>query len=1172
MTRNIRLLRAVILAFFVPVVAMPVLAQRNLKDIPVPDAELERKTFRLPEGFEVNLFAADPTIAKPIQMNFDESGRLWIVSSEVYPHIKPGEPARDRVLVVEDLDNDGVSDRTQVFAEGLLIPTGVAPGDGGAYVANSTQLIHFKDEDGDLKADSKQIVLSGFGTEDTHHILHTLRWGPDGYLYFNQSIYIHSHIETPWGVRRLNAGGIWQFRPETLELGVFMRGLVNSWGHHFDRFGQSFATDGAGGEGINYVVPGAYYFTAADAPQILHGLNPGSPKHCGLEIVETPMLPPDWQGSAITNDFRGHRVCRFNLTRDRSGYVSREQKEVIWSDHVAFRPIDVKLGPDGAIYIADWYNPIIQHGEVDFRDPRRDHTHGRIWRVSWKGAPKRAAGDLHKRSNAELFELLTEKDNFRRQAARQILRQRGDEVLDDLKSWVAGIPVDASTEHLRLEALWCFQSLRQVNMPLLEQLLNAEDARVRAAAVRALSHWKFYAPQKASDWFASAVNDIDPQVRLEAVRGVAFSPNGESELLTAAGIAGSEAAEKKLTAWAESARHIETVLQATDHSTDRFIDYAIWLTTRELSGRWLPAFQKGEIDFGGNVSHLLTAFSAVGQGAPVEFLLGRLYASETSAAQRTQVVDLVAANGTVDQIASLVKAAAAKRDAGVVRRIVSATRSRNLNVALSTETVGALLDSDASALRQAGLVAIGQWNVPSAGSLLNDAVQDAKQPIADRMAAAEGIALSGSKDAAQQLAQFTQDKANPTVLRKHAAALLTGLRPAQGAKVTAALLPSMTKDDHPEDLIRSFMAVKNGDSLLAESLSSVKLDPSVALEMLRVVRESGRVATELETTIRKSGDIKSRKSISAQEKAALLELAQTKATAAEGEQIFRNPKLGCLKCHAIGGAGGKVGPDMVSLGGSAQPDYLLESLLNPNAKVKENYHTIIIATDSGKLLSGVQVKQSKEEVVIRNAEDQLITVPRSEIEEIGQGLSLMPEGQVDTLTDGEIAALVRFLSELGRTPEYTISRRQLARTWRVMRPTPEAAYRLRRTSFAMAATDDAEFQWDRAYSSVSGVLPLTDVPVVSVRNRSADGSRGVGFVRCHLVVETAGQVSLNVNSFDGLELRVNEDPIDPGTTVSFQVSPGVYRLTFAVDHSKRSQPLELEIDSQGTTAVVVFEN
>lgn len=1145
-------------------------AQRDLRNIPVPDSDLERRTFRLPEGFEVNLFAADPAIAKPIQMNFDESGRLWIVSSEVYPHIEPGAEARDRVLVIEDADHDGVADRTQVFAEGLLIPTGVAPGDGGVYVANSTQLLHFKDTNGDLKADSRNIVLSGFGTEDTHHILHTLRWGPDGYLYFNQSIYIHSHIETPWGVRRLNAGGIWQFRPETLELGVFMRGLVNSWGHHFDRFGQSFATDGAGGEGINFVVPGAYYFTAADAPEILHGLNPGSPKHCGLEIVETPMLPPEWQGCAITNDFRGHRVCRFKLSEDRSGFVSREQKEVIWSDHVAFRPIDVKLGPDGAIYIADWYNPIIQHGEVDFRDPRRDHTHGRIWRVTWSGAPKRKSSDLHAYSNSELLETLREPDNFRRQAAKQVLRQRGDAALEDLSRWVAGIPVEPDTEHLRLEALWCSQSLRQVNLPLVEQLLQAEDGRVRAAAVRALSHWKHW-DGKAYEWLAKAVTDPHPRVRLEAVRGIAFSPNSQSELQRVQ-LESDEQTRATAQKWSVNGSRMETVMKVTDHPTDTFIDYAVRQTARELAPFWLSSFRSGELDFGGNLKHLLGAFTAVGQGAPVGYLQARLYAAETSPDQRKQVVRLIGGSGDAAAIARLVESAAEHDDADSVRTAVAETRRRNLRVNLTDAVRDRLLNSNLTEVRSAGLIAIGQWNTAGSLPLLKAAVEDSDGVVAERMAAAEGLALSRRPAASKILAAIAETDGVPMALRKHGAALVTGLDPSLGARVASGLIPHMSAEDHPEDLMRSFMAVKEGAGHLAKAFQDVRFEANVAREMLRVVRESGRAAPGLETALRKAGNITSRKALSADEKEKLLTMARENVTAAQGELVYRNSKLGCLKCHAIGGAGGKVGPDMVSLGGSAQPDYLLESLLNPNAKVKENYHTIVIVTDRGKLLSGVQVKQSKQEVVIRTAEDELITVPRSEIEEINQGLSLMPEGQVDTLTDAELASLVRFLSELGRTPEYTVGRRQLARSWTVLEATPEAAFRLRRTSYASAASDDPAFSWSRTYSTVAGGLPLNDIPVVFVRNRSAAGAQGVGFARCVLSVETPGTVALKINSFDGLKLRLNTDPVDLVGTVQLNVQPGDQRLTFTVDQTKRDVPLEVEILSEGTTAVARFAN
>src|SRR5207248_8507572 len=172
--------------------------------IPDPDPELERKTFIVAPGFEVNLFAADPLLAKPIQINFDPQGRLWVASSEVYPQIQPGQKANDKILILEDTKGEGRADKTTVFADGLLIPTGVAPGDGGAYVANSTEIVHLAPSKPGEKADKRRIVLSGFGTEDTHHIIHTFRWGPDCQLYFNQSVYIHSHIETLTGVKTLN--------------------------------------------------------------------------------------------------------------------------------------------------------------------------------------------------------------------------------------------------------------------------------------------------------------------------------------------------------------------------------------------------------------------------------------------------------------------------------------------------------------------------------------------------------------------------------------------------------------------------------------------------------------------------------------------------------------------------------------------------------------------------------------------------------------------------------------------------------------------------------------------------------------------------------------------------------------------------------------------------------
>src|SRR5260370_26867336 len=242
------------------------------QDIPDPDPEIERRSFQVAEGFEVNLFAADPLLAKPIQMNFDPAGRLWVACSGVYPQIQPAQQANDKIIILEDRAGKGRADKTTVFAQGLLIPTGVAPGDGGCYVAEGTRILHLTAPDGlaatraaerAKSADNiaippkRRIVLSGFGTQDTHHLIHTLCWGPDGMLYFNQSVYIHSAIETPFGVRRLAGGGIWQYWPQTEEVDGFARGWVNPRGHQFDRWGQSFVTDGSGHQGSTHVVPGA---------------------------------------------------------------------------------------------------------------------------------------------------------------------------------------------------------------------------------------------------------------------------------------------------------------------------------------------------------------------------------------------------------------------------------------------------------------------------------------------------------------------------------------------------------------------------------------------------------------------------------------------------------------------------------------------------------------------------------------------------------------------------------------------------------------------------------------------------------------------------------------------------------------------------------------------------
>ncbi|GAB4148005.1 MAG: L-sorbosone dehydrogenase [Planctomycetaceae bacterium] len=1148
---------SIILLFVAACDVQPVFAQRNLKNIPNPDPEIERKSFIVADGFEVNLYASDPRIAKPIQMNFDPQGRLWIASSEVYPHIKPGQKANDKVLVLEDRNGDGKADKTTVFADGLLIPTGVEPGDGGVYVANSTELLHFADTNGDGKADRKRVVLSGFGTEDTHHILHTLRWGPDGMLYMNQSIYIHSHIETPYGVKRLNAGGIWQFRPETMQLEVYARGWVNPWGHQLDEYGQSFVTDGAGGDGINYAVPGASYVTAYGARRILRGLNPGSPKYCGMEIVGGRHLPESWQNNILTNDFRGNRVCRFVIREDGSGFASRQQEDLIKTKHVAFRPIDIKMGPDGAIYIADWYNPIIQHGEVDFRDPRRDHVHGRIWRVTYKGKKTLPRPELVKASLRQLLNHLKSPETWTRHQAKRVLKERGAKaVLPELKKWIDSLDNDDPLhQRHRLEALWVSQSLRSVNRPLLETLLSADDHRVRAAATRVLGHWTAGTTTQAANvrpetpaipvkdalrLLRQRIHDEHPRVRLEAVRVLSIIPRVES---------------------------IQIALRALSQPVDRFLDYAMWQTSRDLMPVWLPKVQKGEFRFGGNIAALTFALKSVGSPNVVRPLIDLLKSGSLNPSQQADVLATVASLGGPNELAMVYRAAHAgqkktAQQTALLNALADAGYRRNVRPSGNLVTITKLMRAKHvkdTAFRMAAIRCAGAWHQSGAITDLQKIATTDSEPLQLRLAAVTALGDIQGTRSTKVLSALIQGE-YPSSIRGRAVIALASQNPRSAAGLAVSVLAEMKAGENPADIISAFLQRKDGPAALAAALKGQKLNTDVAKLALRTVSGFGRKQPSLEAALTTAGNVKARKaSLTAEEMKAMVAAVENSGDPSRGEAIFRRKSLNCLKCHSIGGSGGKAGPDLVSIGGSAQIDYLVDSLLEPNKKVKENYQTLIVATDSGKVFTGIKVRQTDKDLILRDAEDREISIALNSIEEQVNGKSIMPTGLTDRITQQEFVDLVRFLSQLGKVGKFSVGKERVVRTWRVMLDTPEARFRLRRTSYQRASTDDSSFSWEPVYSQVSGDLPLADLPELKVRNRTQKGSRGVAFVRFEILVTTPGKVGLKLNSVKGLTMWLGEKPVNLSDSLNLDLRRGRHVFTLGVDLAVRKTSLRVEL-------------
>ncbi len=1084
--------------------------------------------FTVADGLEVTLWAENPFLNKPIQMNFDPKGRLWVASSEVYPQIEPGQAATDKIIVLEDTTGAGRADKATVFAEGLLIPTGVEPGDGGCYVAQSTELLFFKDTDGDGKANVKRTVLSGFGTEDAHHNLHTLHWGFDGRLYMNQSIYTRTDTETPHGVVRLKGGGVFRFDPRDERMEILFKGWVNSWGHQFDEFGQSFLTDGAGGGGINYGLPGASYTTAPKARRILDSVSPGSyPKFCSLEVIRSQQFPADWQGDMITCDFRAHRIVRFKISEQGSAYVTKEMPDVLRTTADTFRPIDVKVGPDGALYVADWSNPIIQHGEVDFRDPRRDKEHGRIWRITAKDRPLLAKTDLTKVKNSALLEKLNSPNIYDQENSRRVLTERGaTKVKKDLAIWTKKHQDESS----RLQSLWMNEALNAGQMDaatrsLATALLAAKDGRIRAAAVRALANGIESTPN-ATDLLATVVCDEHPHVRLEAIRALGRI---------------------------KSARAAELALTVLDKPMDKFLDYGLWLTINELAEPWLAAVKSGSWKSDGREKQFEFALKSIEPALASELLNQKLRGKGVPRDGSGPWIEIIGASGGAKELRQLFDPLVSSQfgEATALRAFTAlneASRLRKQQPEGDLSALGSMLKSENHKLRVSALQLAGGWKMASLSPQLLQTAGNAKSSTAEREAAFSALRAIGGDDTIKQLRKLVSETQSPEA-RRSGVVTLASLDFSAALPDIATTIKATTDEAAAAEFWRELLAIKNAGKQLTENLPALALTPAAAQIGARVLREANRSPALVQELVRISGLTISDKQISPAELLAIAQEAVAKGVAARGERIYRRAELACVTCHAIGGAGGKVGPDMTSIGASAQPDYLVESLLYPNAKIKEGFHSSNISTKDDQELSGIVVKETDKEVVIRNAANQEVSIAKANITQRVNGGSLMPSGLVDALLPEERLDLIKFLSSLGKPGEYDAAKGGVARLWRFYHATSQNAH------LGMEGVVSGDFkrgEWTPIFTLVNGELSR-DICEVSMPSRG--GSRGL-FAATQFQSANGGMAKFSLVG-GAKEVWLNGVPIKAGAEFSAQLKSGVNTLVLQLDGANLPDAVKL---------------
>jgi putative heme-binding domain-containing protein len=538
------------------------------------DGEEAIQKMRVAKGLKINLFASEkafPELAKPVQMAFDPQGRLWVAVWPTYPHWKPKEEMNDKILILEDTDGDGKADKCTVFADHLHCPTGFEFYNGGVLVAQAPDLLFLKDTKGDGKADVRVRVLSGLDSADTHHTANSFALDPGGALYFQEGTFHRTQVETPYGPpERCADAGVFRYEPRTQKFEVYVsHPFANPHGHVWDRWGQDIVYDGTGANPYH----GALFSGHVDfpnkhahPPQVYQQRTRPCP---GVETLSSRHFPPENQGNVLVGNVIGFQgILQYKIRDNGSSFVGSEVEPIVSSTDPNFRPSDLKIGPDGALYFLDWQNPIIGHMQHNLRDPSRDRTHGRIYRVTCEGRPLLPPVKIAGEPIEKLLEVLkSPEDRVRYRAKIELGGRDSNQVIAATDRWVTTLDKnDPEYAHHLLEALWVHQYHNVVSIEILRDVLASPDFRARAAAARVLCYWRDRVPDSL-ERFKKLAADEHPRVRLEAVRAASFYTAPDA---------------------------VEVVMKSGERTSDLYLDFVRNETMKTLAPQVMKAIATGQ--------------------------------------------------------------------------------------------------------------------------------------------------------------------------------------------------------------------------------------------------------------------------------------------------------------------------------------------------------------------------------------------------------------------------------------------------------------------------------------------------------------------------------------------------------------------------------------------------
>jgi putative membrane-bound dehydrogenase-like protein len=946
-----------------------------------PGEAVER--MKVPAGFAVEVVASEPDLVNPVAMTIDERGRFWVTESLEYPR-KPAGKGRDRIKVLEDTDGDGKADKFTVFADGLNIPSGIAVGYGGVWVANSPDILFLKDLDGDGKADAREVIVTGFGRDDTHELPNSLTWGPDGWLYGWNGVFNQSHVEYR-GKKHDFTCAIFRIHPRTRDFEVFCEGTSNPWGIAIDPEGSFFASACVIDHLWHLVETGYYHRQGGPYPPFTWKLDSivdhrhQKAAYCGIHYFDSPAYPPEYRGRLYMGNIHGNCINVDTLKRNGSTYVADDAPDFLNADDAWFMPVAQKTGPDGCLYILDWYDRYHCYQDAN-RDPAGiDRLKGRLYRVRYKDTPRAKPRDLAKADDEELTRLLSSPNVYDRDIAQRLLVERANfRLIHRLQNLVLDPKADRKG---RMHALWAVVSSGPLEVEFHQRLLNHEDTTLRAWGVRA----------------AGNMHEVDVSIR-HKVESLAHDPSADVRLQVAI-------AARKI----RKIEPISLLVEILDASgDDPILPAIVWQNLNPLldgyAGRFVRLLDRDDVKISAGMAlvlpRALERILSRQEFRPglVATLLARLIERKDPATIRPALAAIAA------RIRSIPRNRLDAMNAEVVTTI-----GKVLREAVAVDREGPLADDYQVMLAYGGF----ETGLIRAGDIFRNGL--AREET--RLVALDAIVWGLPPDRVANIVKpVLADREVPgsTTFRAQILAALGRLDGPQVAEVVLAAYPHFEpglKARAIELLTqRPSWALALLDAVSKKSISPDALNVNQLRRLLQLKDEG--IQKQVKSTW---GTIREGRNPNREQVIGRMRdhLRNTPGDPLKGRPVF--DKL-CGQCHKIYGQGQEVGPDLTGVG-RASLDQLLSNVFDPNLVIGSAYQATTVATADGRVLTGLLAEDNDRRVVLRLQGGKLETIPRDQVDEKKVGaVSLMPEDIEKQLTDREWADLFAFLC-LDKAPD-----------------------------------------------------------------------------------------------------------------------------------------------------------